>query len=256
MGKLRKLTGFSLYTLLILSLVFVLPPPDPTEAAERIVLSEPRIATPGVYWYQTDDHRFCADYDGKHDCYEEITINGSPYPPRTLIPDDVDLSNYPPTAWEEPISPDQIVSIELHSVEWEYAESYTPAIPQPIILGSSRVRLETYTGGSHEPSRYEIYGYTEDGRPKYIAMYETPIKITWRARVRDDSGGGTPPGGGGPDPGTGGSSGSCTWTISAPSGGTRQTGSVMNPNAPGQIAADGVFDVMQGIPTSETTSVV
>jgi len=56
--------------------------------------------------------------------------------------------------------------------------------------------------------------------------------------------------------GTGGSSGSCTWTISAPNGGTRQTGSVMNPNATGQIAADGVFDVMQGIPTSETTSVV
>jgi len=61
--------------------------------------------------------------------------------------------------------------------------------------------------------------------------------------------------GGGPDPGTGGSSGSCTWTISAPSGGTRQTGSVMNPNATGQIAADGPFNVVQGIPTSETTNV-
>jgi hypothetical protein len=66
--------------------------------------------------------------------------------------------------------------------------------------------------------------------------------------------GGSDPGGS--NPGTGGSSGSCTWTISAPSGGTRQTGSVMNPNATGQIAADGPFNVVQGIPTSETTSVV
>jgi len=55
---------------------------------------------------------------------------------------------------------------------------------------------------------------------------------------------------------TGGSSGSCTWTISSPSGGTRQTGSVMNPNAIGQIAADGPFNVVQGIPTSETANVV
>jgi hypothetical protein len=30
----------------------------------------------------------------------------------------------------------------------------------------------------------------------------------------------------------------------------------MNPNATGQIAADGPFDVVQGIPTSETANVV
>jgi hypothetical protein len=30
----------------------------------------------------------------------------------------------------------------------------------------------------------------------------------------------------------------------------------MNPNATGQIAADGAFNVVQGIPTSETTNVV
>jgi len=40
------------------------------------------------------------------------------------------------------------------------------------------------------------------------------------------------------------------------SGGTRQTGSVMNPNATGQIAADGPFDVVQAIPTSETANAV
>jgi len=62
--------------------------------------------------------------------------------------------------------------------------------------------------------------------------------------------------GGGEDPGNPGGSGSCTWVIGTPSGGTRQTGSVMNPNATGQIAADGPFNVVQGIPTSETTSVV
>jgi len=91
----------------------------------------------------------------------------------------------------------------------------------------------------------------------------TIVKGYYRLKQQDDDcttnpylpecGGSDP---GGPDPGTGGSSGSCTWTISAPSGGTRQTGSVMNPNATGQIAADGVFDVVQGIPTSETTNVV
>jgi hypothetical protein len=61
--------------------------------------------------------------------------------------------------------------------------------------------------------------------------------------------------GGGEDPGNPGGSGSCTWVIGTPSGGTRQTGSVMNPNATGQIAADGPFNVVQGIPTSETTNV-
>lgn len=65
----------------------------------------------------------------------------------------------------------------------------------------------------------------------------------------DDPGGDPDPD---PDPDPGGGSGSCRWTIQSPSSGSRQTGSVMNPNATGEIRADGVFDEVRGIPTSET----
>lgn len=58
--------------------------------------------------------------------------------------------------------------------------------------------------------------------------------------------------GGDPDPDPGGGSGSCRWRINSPSAGTRISDSVMNPNATGEIRADGVFDEERGIPTSET----
>ncbi|NEU63440.1 hypothetical protein G3352_21390 [Paenibacillus sp. ALJ109b] len=162
------------------------------------VKSAPRVANPGVYWYQLDDGSFKAD----HTTGPTFSRNmnplscSSPYPDEKDIPDEVDFSNWPATQWNEyngyPITPSVLKSIRIKSVTYQtrlQQTSYTGIGETVIRRDSTIVKINTKTGGNHSVSdrtEFENGGKTNQNCVKQVVAYHTPMDIIWEGDLEEE----------------------------------------------------------------------
>ena len=193
MSRCRKLISLIVSFLLIAEIFLAVLParkvsaaPPKSQKIEKIVESEPRIAVPGVYWYQLDGGDFRADLGGGKSI---TTRNGGtasqPCPADEVVPDDVDLSRWPAEKWNDTVPASPLANAELKSVTWVHADSYTP-VGEPVIIGKKVAEMKTITGCSHQPDLYERYGTNPKGNPKYLVMYQTPVDIVWQVKLQQE----------------------------------------------------------------------
>lgn len=162
------------------------------------VQSAPRVANPGVYWYQLDDGSFKAD----HTTGPTFSRNmnplscSSPYPDEKDIPNEVDFSNWPATQWNEyngyPITPSLLKSIRIKSVTYQtrlQQTSYTGIGETIIRRDSTIVKINTKTGGNHSVSdrtEFENGGKTNQNCVKQVVAYHTPMDIIWEGDLEEE----------------------------------------------------------------------
>lgn len=159
-----------------------------SQTINETIQAEPVPGNPGTYWYQLDGGKFKADYTGGSVTVSNAGSCDKPFPAdEKVVPDDVDLSNYPAKDWGKyqgwPISPNGVTGKHLKQVVWFPAPSYE-AVGDPTITSSSTAILQTKTGGTKHPSE----GPTEfmkrpNGCPKVTVMYLTPVDIIWEGTI-------------------------------------------------------------------------
>jgi hypothetical protein len=162
------------------------------------VKSAPRVANPGVYWYQLDDGSFKADHTTGPTFSRNLNplSCSSPYPDEKSIPDEVDFSNWPATQWNEyngyPITSSVLKSIRIKSVTYQtrlQQTSYTGIGETVIRRDSTIVKINTKTGGNHSVSdrtEFENGGKTNQNCVKQVVAYHTPMDIIWEGDLEEE----------------------------------------------------------------------
>lgn len=162
------------------------------------VKSAPRVANPGVYWYQLDDGSFKADHTTGPTFSRNLNplSCSSPYPDEKDIPDEVDFSNWPATQWNEyngyPITSSVLKSIRIKSVTYQtrlQQTSYTGIGETVIRRDSTIVKINTKTGGNHSVSdrtEFENGGKTNQNCVKQVVAYHTPMDIIWEGDLEEE----------------------------------------------------------------------
>ncbi|PIH59906.1 hypothetical protein CS562_08205 [Paenibacillus sp. LK1] len=162
------------------------------------VKSAPRVANPGVYWYQLDDGSFKADHTTGPTFSRNLNplSCSSPYPDEKNIPDEVDFSNWPATQWNEyngyPITSSVLKSIRIKSVTYQtrlQQTSYTGIGETVIRRDSTIVKINTKTGGNHSVSdrtEFENGGKTNQNCVKQVVAYHTPMDIIWEGDLEEE----------------------------------------------------------------------
>lgn len=162
------------------------------------VKSAPRVANPGVYWYQLDDGSFKADHTTGPSFSRNLNplSCSSPYPDEKDIPDEVDFSNWPATQWNEyngyPITSSVLKSIRIKSVTYQtrlQQTSYTGIGETVIRRDSTIVKINTKTGGNHSVSdrtEFENGGKTNQNCVKQVVAYHTPMDIIWEGDLEEE----------------------------------------------------------------------
>lgn len=203
MKKLFKLTNIitliiTLATIFINLIVVTVPaakaagtiPPKTQRIGPKTITSDPRISTPGVYWYQLDAGNFRADYSGGYKIVDWNRSCENPRPVDSEIPDEVDMSKWPAERWVDDrgieINGANVQNIRLHRVDYINAPSYKPADSKPTIISEKKARINSITGQSYTPTYLEEFMKRPNGCPKMIVEYDTPVRITWAGDIYEE----------------------------------------------------------------------
>ncbi|MGX4587667.1 DUF5704 domain-containing protein [Paenibacillus chitinolyticus] len=169
------------------------PPKSQRNSTSKEIISDVVMAKPGVYWYQIDNGKFRADYSSgqKQKDVEWNKVCDNPFPVKSSMEDDVNLSSWKPQDWEyngRTIPRDKVDKVRLYEVTYHDAFSYEPVIPgsKPDIINDSYALLNTYTGMDYIESDYKEFMKRPNGCPKVVVMYETPVDITWAGDIYEE----------------------------------------------------------------------
>ncbi|NMI06427.1 hypothetical protein HF638_20810 [Paenibacillus sp. SZ31] len=157
-----------------------------------------RVANPGVYWYQLDNGSFRADHTNGPTFSNNLNSNSCsrPFPAEKEIPNEVDFSRWPAEYWPEfqsqRITQRMVENIRIKSVDYQTSNKqlfYTGVGTTVIREGSTIVKINTKTGGSHQVTEWNDYengGRTNQGCLKQVVAYHTPMDIIWEGDLVEE----------------------------------------------------------------------
>ncbi|PWW40894.1 Ig-like protein group 2 [Paenibacillus pabuli] len=149
--------------------------------------------TPGVYWYQLDSGEFRADFQGTYKIVDNGGSDDDAYPVKTEIPDNVDMSRWPPLSWKPykglTVNNSVVTDIKLkdnpEGVKYKQVNSYE-GIGSPRVTSEKNADLRTYTGKGFDFFERERYGTRPGDKPKFKMVYHTPVSIFWEGKIHEE----------------------------------------------------------------------
>ncbi len=149
--------------------------------------------TPGVYWYQLDSGEFRADFQGTYKIVDNGGSDDDAYPIKTEIPDNVDMSRWPPLSWKPykgiAVNNSVVTDIKLKDnpdgVKYKQVNSYE-GIGTPRVTSEKNADLRTYTGKGFDFFERERYGTRPGDKPKFKMVYHTPVSIFWEGKIHEE----------------------------------------------------------------------
>jgi hypothetical protein len=149
--------------------------------------------TPGVYWYQLDSGEFRADFQGTYKVVDNGGSDDDAYPVKTEIPDNVDMSRWPPLSWKPykgiAVNNSVVTDIKLkdnpEGVKYKQVNSYE-GIGTPRVTSEKNADLRTYTGKGFDFFERERYGTRPGDKPKFKMVYHTPVSIFWEGKIHEE----------------------------------------------------------------------
>ncbi|WP_408894516.1 DUF5704 domain-containing protein [Paenibacillus taichungensis] len=149
--------------------------------------------TPGVYWYQLDSGEFRADFQGTYKIVDNGGSDDDAYPVKTEIPDNVDMSRWPPLSWKPykgtAVNNSVVTDIKLkdnpEGVKYKQVNSYE-GIGTPRVTSEKNADLRTYTGKGFDFFERERYGTRPGDKPKFKMVYHTPVSIFWEGKIHEE----------------------------------------------------------------------
>ncbi|WDQ35267.1 DUF5704 domain-containing protein [Paenibacillus marchantiae] len=148
---------------------------------------------PGVYWYQLDSGEFRADFQGTYKIVDNGGSDDDAYPVKTEIPDNVDMSRWPPLSWKPykgiTVNNSVVTDIKLkdnpEGVKYKQVNSYE-GIGTPRVTSEKNADLRTYTGKGFDFFERERYGTRPGNKPKFKMVYHTPVSIFWEGKIHEE----------------------------------------------------------------------
>lgn len=148
---------------------------------------------PGVYWYQLDSGEFRADFQGTYKIVDNGGSDDDAYPVKTEIPDNVDMSRWPPLSWKPykgiTVNNSVVTDIKLkdnpEGVKYKQVNSYE-GIGTPRVTSEKNADLRTYTGKGFNFFERERYGTRPGNKPKFKMVYHTPVSIFWEGKIHEE----------------------------------------------------------------------
>lgn len=172
-------------------------PPTNVQTLTKEVFGEAP-ANPGVYWYQSGGNPpgyryWVADLtDGGEVTSDNTNSGGKSYPQAKQVSDFINLDSWKPSEFSDPETGSKYSSSKIVSGSLEVdgpptfipADSYSGVSVVP--TGGSRVNIITTTGYGYTPSTGpKVYKVGYDGYDMWEAMYETPLNVNWKAKIKE-----------------------------------------------------------------------
>lgn len=165
--------------------------PPKTQKVVTVIESDTRTGNPGVYWYQLDDGTFNADHsNGK---VTNTAMEGTcevPFPKQTAIPDEVDLSKWPPVSWQSykgnVVIPNTVSNIKLKNVSF-YLQNSFKGVGSPEVVSPTKAKITTITGNGLRANSYDVFMNRPFGDCSKVTVgYDTPVDIIWQGDLIEE----------------------------------------------------------------------
>lgn len=157
-----------------------------TQTVEKRVVTEPTLATPGVYWYQLDNGDFRVDYyEGGRLVSKDVRnagTNMNPIPERASVRNETHLMNHvsgPLIFYDDDRNKytlNQLMSYRLYKARFDEKSSFKGVNMWVDQNDPNKLIYYVETGQGYDHDDYQVFS-TRYGTnyPKVLVMYMTPI---------------------------------------------------------------------------------